>query len=67
MSESESVRALSEQEERRMCSRDGLWLRRKKDGGWRHNAARWTAKSCGQEPDPVTHYDYLVAHPWLVR
>lgn len=50
-----------------VCSRDGLWLREKASGGLRHNAARWTARSCGQEPDAITYVEYLERNPWLLR
>jgi hypothetical protein len=58
---------LSAEAPRKVCSRDGLWLSPKKDGGYKHNAARWTGVSCGETPDPITYIEYLEANPWLIR
>lgn len=59
--------ALPTPEPRKVCSRDGLWLSPKKDGGYKHNAARWTGVSCGEAPDPITYIEYLEANPWLIH
>jgi ribosomal protein S27AE len=50
----------------RMCSRCGLGVVKMKNGKLRHAAGRWSGKSCGQEPDPITYREWLEAHPWQI-